>query len=311
MRAKNIILVIGIPFSLWLINHFISNPSIFSPYILQIIVLMGINAILAVSWDFISGVTGQFSIGQAGFMAIGAYSSAFLTLKYKIPFLPAIIFALILSAIAGFIVGIPTLRLRGDYLAIATLGFGEIVRVAILNMPSLGGATGLKGIPIYSSFFSVYLALAITLWFCLALLKSQPGRILLSIREDEIASQMMGIDVVKYKVFAFTFSAALAGLAGALYAHWTSLVHPDSFSFMKSIEIILMGVLGGMGTIYGPAVGGMLITLLPEGLRLLLEQNPLLYQNKDFVRMLFFAILLLFFIILRPQGIFGKREAKG
>ncbi len=302
------LLLLAIPLFLWLINYPISNPRLFNPYALQIIILMGVNAILALSWDLVAGVTGQFSIGHAGFMAIGAYSSAFLTLNYHFPFLPAILFATLLSAAAGFVVGIPTLRLRGDYLAIATLGFGEIVRVAILNAKSLGAATGLKGIPILSSFFSVYLALAIALWLCLALLKSQPGRILLAIREDELAAQMMGIDVVKYKVFAFSLSACLAGIGGALYAHWTSFIHPDSFTFMKSIEIILMGVVGGMGTIYGAAAGGMIITLLPEGLRLLLEQNPVLSQNKEFIRMLFFASLLLIFILLRPQGIFGKKE---
>lgn len=308
MRWNKLLLLLGIPLFLWLINYLVSNPQLFSPYALQIIVLMGVNAILAVSWDLVAGVTGQFSIGHAGFMAIGAYSSAFLTLNYHIPFIPAILFSALLSAIAGFLVGIPTLRLRGDYLAIATLGFGEIVRVAILNTRSLGAATGLKGIPILSSFFSVYLALAFAIWLCLSLLKSQPGRILLSIREDEVAAQMMGVDVVRYKVLAFSLSACLAGIGGALYAHWTSFIHPDSFTFMKSIEIILMGVLGGMGTVYGPAVGGMIITLLPEGLRLILEQNPLLSQNKEFIRMLFFASLLLFCILLRPQGIFGKRE---
>lgn len=302
-----IIFLLSIPF-LFILNYFLSNPSLFSPYALQIIVLMGINAILAISWDLIAGVTGQFSIGQAGFMAIGAYSSAFLTLNYHIPLIFAILFSAFLSLLAGFLVGIPSLRLRGDYLAIATLGFGEIVRVAILNMNSLGGARGMKGIPILSSFFSVYLVLAISLWFCLSLLRSQYGRMLFSIREDELASQMMGVDIVKYKVFAFALSACLAGIGGALYAHWTSFIHPDTFTFMKSIEIILMGVIGGMGTIYGAAIGGAIVTLLPEGLRLLLEQNPLLYQNKEFIRMLFFASLLMIFIILRPQGIFGKKE---
>lgn len=308
MRLRKLSLLVGIPLFLWLANYLISNPELFSPYALQVIVLMGINAILAVSWDLVAGVTGQFSIGHAGFMAIGAYSSAYLTLNYHIPLILAVIPSAFLSAIAGFIVGMPTLRLRGDYLAIATLGFGEIVRVAILNTRSLGAATGLKGIPILSSFFSVYLALAFTIWICFSLLRSQPGRILLSIREDEVAAQMMGVDVVRYKVLAFSLSACLAGIGGALYAHWTSFIHPDSFTFMKSIEIILMGVLGGMGTVYGPAVGGMIITLLPEGLRLLLELNPILAQNKEFIRMLFFASLLLFFIILRPQGIFGKKE---
>ncbi|MGB9876401.1 MAG: branched-chain amino acid ABC transporter permease [bacterium] len=293
---------------IFILDRLFSNPSFFSPYALQIIVLMGINAILAISWDLVAGITGQFSIGQAGFMAIGAYSAAYLTLKYHIPFFIAILFSAFLSTLAGFIVGIPSLRLKGDYLAIATLGFGEIVRVAILNMDCLGGARGMKGIPILSSFFSVYLVLAISLWLCLSLLKSQVGRILLSIREDELASQMMGVDIVKHKVFAFAFSACLAGVGGALYAHWTSFIHPDSFTFMKSIEIILMGVIGGMGTIYGAAIGGAIVSLLPEGLRLLLEQNPLLYESKEFIRMLFFAFLLLFFIILRPQGLFGKRE---
>ncbi len=306
MRRRYLFLLL-VPLFLWILNYFLSNPAWVSPYLLQVLVLMGVNAIVAVSWDLIAGVTGQFSIGQAGFMAIGAYSSAYLTLRLHFPFAIALFCSALFACLAGLLVGIPTLRLRGDYLAIATLGFGEIVRVALINMESVGGARGMRSIPQFSSFFNVYLALAIVLWVCLRLLNSQQGRALQAIREDEVSAQAMGVDVVRFKVFAFALSALIAGVAGVFYAHWVTFLHPDIFGFMKSVEIILMGVLGGMGTIYGAALGGALITLLPEGLRLLIEQSAFLYQNKEFIRLLLFSVLLLIFIIARPQGILGSR----
>jgi len=285
-----------------------------SPYRLQILSLAGINIILAVSLNLINGFTGQFSIGHAGFMAIGAYSSAYVTvtfgdrLRSGLGFLPdfardgmlllvALAVGAILAAIAGFLVGVPSLRLRGDYLAIVTLGFGEIIRVFILNIDAVGGARGLSGIPKLANFFWIYLFAGATIAIVYRIVHSSFGRTLISIREDEIAAEAMGVNTTKSKVIAFVISSAMAGIGGGLFGHYLMYLHTNSFTFIKSIEIIIMIVIGGLGSITGSVFGAVLFIGLTEGLR----------EVRQY-RMVLFSFLLIVIMIVRPGGILGRRE---
>ena len=287
-------------------------------YFLRVIMLCGINVILAVSLNLVNGFTGQFSIGHAGFMAIGAYTSAVVTMKV----LPSAIAAMAaagvppifahgaallvatlaggsLAAVAGLVVGLPSLRLRGDYLAIVTLGFGEIIRVVILNVDAIGGARGLSGVPAYTNFFWVALWVVVVVGVSYNLLASTHGRAMLAIREDEIAAESLGVPTTRYKVLAFVVSAFFAGVAGALYAHYDSYLNPASFTFLRSIEIIAMIVLGGMGSVSGAIMAAVALTVLPEALR----------GVKEY-RMVIYAMLLIVLMITRPSGIMGTRELK-
>ncbi len=285
-----------------------------SPYILQVVSLAGINIILAVSLNLINGFTGQFSIGHAGFMAIGAYASACVTVTFgarvreALGFLPefardsllllgALAAGAILASIAGFLVGVPSLRLRGDYLAIVTLGFGEIIRVFILNIDAVGGARGLSGIPRLANFFWIYLFAAATIAIVYRIVHSSFGRTLIAIREDEIAAEAMGVNTTKSKVIAFVVSSAMAGVGGGLFGHYLMYLHTNSFTFIKSIEIIIMIVIGGLGSITGSVLGAVLFIGLTEGLREFAQY-----------RMVIFSFLLIVIMIVRPQGILGHRE---
>lgn len=246
--------------------------------------LAGINIILAVSLNLINGFTGQFSIGHAGFMAVGAYSSAYLTVYYGkaleswmagmvgdsvahvLLFLIAILIGALAASIAGLIVGIPSLRLRGDYLAIVTLGFAEIIRIVILNIDVVGGATGFA-VPGYTNYVWVGAFVVITIVTVYNIVNSDTGRALVSIREDELAAEAMGVHTVRYKVLAFVISSAFAGIAGVLFGHYTQFLSTNDFTFIRSFEIIIMIVLGGMGSITGAILGAIVITVLPELLR--------------------------------------------
>jgi len=291
----------------------VSNVSI-NPYVLQVMCLAGINIILAVSLNLINGFTGQFSIGHAGFMAIGAYSSAFLTVTFGdriragLSFLPAfaqdgallligLSVGALLAAVAGFLVGVPSLRLRGDYLAIVTLGFGEIIRVWILNIDAVGGARGYSGIPKLANFFWIYLFAAFSILVVYRVVHSSFGRTLIAIREDEIAAEAMGVDTTRSKVISYVVSSSLAGVGGGLFGHYLMYVHTNSFTFIKSIEIIIMIVIGGLGSITGSVLGAVLYITLTEGLR----------QFSEY-RMILFSLLLIIIMIVRPQGILGHRE---
>jgi branched-chain amino acid transport system permease protein len=287
-----------------------------SPYLLQIVVLCGINVILAVSLNLINGFTGQFSIGHAGFMALGAYGSAMFSLGVgrgwvaalqsagwpePIAAAPALLMALLLggllAALAGYLVGLPSLRLRGDYLAIVTLGFGEIIRVLILNIDAIGGARGLPGIPGWANVFWVGLGVAAVLVLSIRLANSTHGRALFAIRDDEIAAEALGVDTTSYKVLAFVLGAFFAGVAGGLFAHFLSYLNPNSFTFIKSIEVIAMVVLGGMGSISGSVLAAIILTLLPEVLRPVQKYRMVLY-----------SLMLIVLMITRPQGLLGTRE---
>jgi len=284
------------------------------PYVLQVLCLAGINIVLAVSLNLINGFTGQFSIGHAGFMAIGAYGSAYVTVTFgdriraATMFLPefardgtllliSLAVGALLAAIAGFIVGVPSLRLRGDYLAIVTLGFGEIIRVFILNIDAVGGARGYSGIPKLANFFWIYGFAALTILVVSRTVNSSFGRTLIAIREDEIAAEAMGVDTTRSKVISFVLSSALAGIGGGLLGHYLMYLHTNSFTFIKSIEIIIMIVIGGLGSITGSVLGAVLYIGLTEGLR-----------EFSQYRMVLFSLLLIIIMIVRPQGILGHWE---
>ena len=266
-------------------------------YFTGILVVVWINVILAVSLNLINGFTGQFSLGHAGFMAVGAYTSALLTIYTGWPFTIVLLIAGIVSALIGLLIGLPTLRLRGDYLAIATLGFGEIVRVVILNLKITGGPRGLGGIAPKTSFFSAELVAILTVIIFVNMIRSSHGRAFVAIREDEIAAEAMGIDTTRYKVLAFSVGAAFAGIAGGLFAHHQMFIDPRSFTFQRSIEILVMVVFGGLGSITGSIVAAGALTILPEALRGIAQY-----------RMVVYALLLIGLMLVRPQGLFGTRE---
>ncbi len=287
-----------------------------NPYYLQVLILVGINIILAVSLNLVNGFTGQFSIGHAGFMAAGAYGSAMFTLRVGQPLVAALVAAHVpagvaqgaalllalvlgglLAALFGYLVGLPSLRLRGDYLAIVTLGFGEIIRVLILNIDVIGGPRGLPGIPKWANFFWVFLGVVAVIVLSRNLARSTHGRALFAIRDDEVAAEALGVDTTRYKITAFVLGAFFAGVAGGLFAHYLCYLNPNSFTFLKSIEIIAMVVLGGMGSVSGAVLAAVVLTLAPELLRPVREY-----------RMVIYSLMLIVLMITRPQGLLGTRE---
>jgi branched-chain amino acid transport system permease protein len=283
------------------------------PYFADIFLAIGINALLAVSLNLVNGITGQFSLGHAGFMAIGAYAAAWLSTGplaalFADPTLSqagvalSLLAAALLAGLAGWLVGLPSLRLRGDYLAIVTLGFGEIIRVALLNSDGLGGARGFIGIPSAGGAPWVYGLLALSVAACVRVMAGSHGRALLSIREDEVAAEALGVDSTRYKVGAFVASAAGAGAAGALFAFTYSFLQPGSFDFMKSVEIVVMVVLGGMGSMSGAILAAALLTLLPEALR------PLKELTGVDLRMVLYSLALVLLMLFKPGGLMGRRE---
>lgn len=294
-------------------------------YIQLVLLFLFVNSIMGMSLNLINGYTGQFSLGHAGFVAIGAYFTAILTTKLPFPEgilgLPvAILISLgsgLCAGLVGYFVGLPSLRLKGDYLAIVTLGFGEIIRVSLNNIAFFGGSIGISSIPslpelnlggfiidkfVISLIFATFWALLcfFVIW---RLLKSSHGRGFLSVREDEIAAEAMGINTTQMKVQAFVVSSFFAGIAGSLYAHFTNYVSPASFTFLMSIDAVIMVVLGGMGSMTGCLASAFFITLLPEILRSLKE-----FTGGVDLRMVIYSLALIFIMILRPQGLFGEKE---
>jgi branched-chain amino acid transport system permease protein len=250
-------------------------PGMAGPYVTDIIIRAGINVILAVSLNLINGITGQFSLGHAGFMAVGAYSAAAFT-YYGGPrlvfsegpiFVIALLIAAVTAGLAGWLVGLPSLRLRGDYLAIVTLGFGQIIIAIIRTIEEVGGALGLNNVPGLTSFAWVY-ALVILCLLCVRnLADSGLGRSMRAVRDDEVAAEAVGVNTTQIKVLAFVISAMWAGMAGALQVHYIKLAQPESFDFIRSVEIVVMVVLGGLGSITGATVAAVLLTFLAEALR--------------------------------------------
>lgn len=265
-------------------------------YYLQVLMVIGINIILAVSLNLVSGFTGQLSLGHATFMGIGAYTATLLALKLHVPFLIAIIIGAVTAAFFGFIIGVPTLRLRGDYLAIATLGFGEIMRNILLNLKITGGPMGLRGIPKVTNIYIVAAAVIMVIFSLNRIMNSRVGKAFIAIREDELAAEAMGINTTNFKILAFAIGAFYAGIAGGLFAFLFRYINPNNFGFMKSIEILCMVVLGGMGNTAGAILGAAMLTILPEFLR---SVSPVISQY----RMVFYGLLLVVMMIVRPQGL--------
>ncbi|HKP81639.1 MAG TPA: branched-chain amino acid ABC transporter permease [Pyrinomonadaceae bacterium] len=302
------LLILAVLFGL----DFVFQGRFINPYYTRILMLCGISITLAVSLNLINGFTGQFSIGHAGFMAVGAYSSAYFSVTWgmnlanslggKLGWIVALTLATLVGAvaagIAGLAVGIPSLRLRGDYLAIVTLGFGQIIVVFLNNIEAIGGARGYSGIPIVKSFFWIFLIAILTIVIVYNIVNSAFGRALISIREDELAAEAMGVNTTRYKVMAFVISSAMAGAGGVLLAHFDGYLNPKSFEFIKSFEILIMIILGGLGSIVGSVLGAIVLTILPEGLRGFAEY-----------RMVIYSLLLIVLMITRPQGLLGSTTA--
>jgi branched-chain amino acid transport system permease protein len=286
-------------------------------YVQRIVLLAGINVILAVGLNLINGTTGQFSIGHAGFMAVGAYGAAFFGVKLApvvqrligvaavadaVAFNISLLIGAALAGLAGLLVGAPSLRLRGDYLAVVTLGFGEIIRISFNNAKFLGAATGYfgdspAGLPAWTSFFWVY-AWAIAIVILIRNLTfSQTGRSLAAIREDEIAAEAMATPTTRLKVLAFSLSAASAGIAGGLFAYMQSGIRPEDFRFDKSIDMIVMIIIGGLGSISGAVVGGIFVAVTLE-----------LMRDFQQYRLVLYALLLIIIMLVRPEGLLGSRE---
>lgn len=279
----------------------------FNGYYLGVAVDVGISIIMAVSLNLINGHTGQFSLGHAGFMAVGGFTAARLTLAFSASappgspqgvalFVGAMLLGGLTAALAGLAVGLPSLRLRGDYLAIVTLGFGEIIRVIFQNSEGFGAATGLTGISKETTLFWAMGIAAVTVYVVACIVNSTYGRGFIAVHDDEIAASAMGVNPTRYKVTAFVIGAFFAGVAGALYAHHKTVLKPDGFDFMKSIDYVVMVILGGMGRTAGVVIAAILLTVLPEFLRGFSEY-----------RMIIYSLLIIILMLARPQGLFAWR----
>jgi len=277
------------------------SANIINDYIFSTLVKIGVNIILAVSLNLITGFTGQFSLGHAGFMSIGAYTCAIITLRYStvFGFVGGVIAGAVFAAIVGFFVGLPTLRLKGDYLAIATIGMAEIIKILFRNVLEdiTNGAAGLSEIPQFNNWIWLFVFTAGTVILISNFIKSSHGRACISIREDEIAAEAMGISSTKYKVIAFVTGAFFAGIAGALYSSYFYYISPDLFGFQKSIDILVIVVLGGMGSISGSIISAILLALISTYL-----------QSFPELKMIIYGVLLVVIMQFRPQGIMGSKE---
>ena len=329
MKKKNIIrglsaAAVGILF-ITIVDNFLD------PFTVRILNLSAIYIILALSLNLLNGFTGLFSLGHAGFMAVGAYVSALLTMspmqkeanfflapivpwlsQIQIPFVFALIAAGLCAALAGLLVGPPALRLKDDYLAIATLGFAEIIRVLITNAQRLtNGAQGLKAIPKYSTTWAVWICAAVATAFLVLLLRSSYGRTIKAVRDDEIAAEAMGVNVFKVKVTSFVISSFWAGVGGALLGHLITTIDPKMFILMLTFNILLIVVLGGNGSITGSVLGAVIVTVMMEALRFLdMPMNLIFIKTNGLpgLRMVIFSIMLMIVVLYRQRGLMGNKE---
>lgn len=296
INKKSVLTIIGVILT-YVIIYGLTKTKVINSYYAGIINLALINIMLAVSLNLIVGFTGQLCLGHAGFMSIGAYLSAILTQKAEIPFIVSIFIGAIIACIIAALIGYPTLRLTGDYFAITTLAFCEIIRIVIMNIDFIGGARGLTGIPKKTNFTIAFIFAVITIVIIYNIIHSSQGRAMLSVRENEIAAESMGINAFKYKIMAFVIGAFFAGLAGGLYAHYMGYIQPTAFDFNKSIDYLTFVVFGGMGSLSGSVIATIILTFLPELLRG--------FQN---FRMILYPLALIILMIFRPQGLLGDKE---
>jgi len=303
-KFDKIVPMLVLIFSIFLILNTLIETRIFTRYYASILVIVAVYIIMATSLNIATGFLGQLILGHAGFMAIGAYSAALTAIALRdyivndlLLFIVSALVAMIVAAIFGFIVGTPALRLRGDYLGIMTLGFGEIVKVILTNLEITNGAQGLTGIPTIMSFPIAYFTMIIVVSIIALFMTSRHGRAMLSIREDEIASESVGINIFKYKITGFIIASMFGGVGGAVYAFQIGYLTPGSFNFTRSIDIFVIVVLGGIGSLSGSVIAAIVLTILPETLR-------------DFAsyRLLIYSILLILVMLFRPQGLMGTRE---
>lgn len=267
------------------------NTGVVTNYWRGILISVCINVILVVSLNVTTGFLGQLTLGHAGFMAVGAYAAAYvtktLTLVKTVEFPLALLIGGLVAMLFGFLVCIPTLRLHGDYLAIITLAFGEIIKNVLLNLQVTGGASGYIGIPTNTNFAWAFGLAALTVIITKSMINSRQGRSIISIREDEIAAEASGVNTRKYKILAFVFAAFFAGIAGGLYGHYLGILEPKTFNLDKSIEILVMVVLGGMGSIPGSIIAAVVLTVLPELLRAVSSYRMFVYSLALICMMLF------------------------
>ena len=270
-------------------------------YYQGLLIVAGINIMAASSLNLAAGYMGQLALGHAGFMAIGAYTAALIGLHTDLPMTAKLIVGILcggtMAGIFGILIGIPALRLRGDYLGIVTLGFGEIIRIALYNLPFTGGAAGLKKIPKLINLPILFVIVVLVISFLFLFVRSRHGRALLSIKEDEIASESVGVPTIYYKVYGFAVSAFLAGVAGGSLAFFQRALDPNKFKFMLSVEFFIIVVLGGMGSFTGTILAGLFLAFV----------NEFLYQ-VDELRLVIYAVLLIVVMIFKPSGLLGNRE---
>lgn len=278
------------------------NQGMVNDYLQGVMVFAMINIIVAISLNIATGYLGQLALGHAGFMAVGAYAAGIFVKAVDYPKYVEIILAMLLggliAGLCGLIIGIPALRLRGDYLGIVTLGFGEMIRYTIINLGWLtGGASGLKRIPKLVGLMDVYIIMVVVITFAFLFIRSRHGRAIISIRENEIAAESIGVPTTYYKVYGFFISSFLAGVGGALFAMYQRLLTPDKFKFMFSVELFIIVVFGGMGSITGTIIAGGFLAMLTQFL-----------YDWDELRLIIYALLLIILMIFKPDGIFGRSE---
>ncbi len=290
------VVVLGL---VYVIVQALINAGIVNDYVQATMATIAINIVLAVSLNLITGFTGQFSLGHAGFMAIGAYASALVVLEFPTVwgFIAGLLLGAVLAAFVGFLVGLPTLRLRGDYLAIATLGMAEIIRVLFLNFEVTNGAAGLTGMPQTLDWTWMFVLTVGTVVIIRNFLRSSQGRDCIAIREDEIAAESIGVNTTRSKVLAFTIGAFFAGVAGAMYASYFYYINPDQFGFLRSIDILVIVVLGGLGSLSGSVIAAIVLALVSTYL-----------QDFPGARMVIYSLVLIAIMLFRPQGLMGSRE---
>ncbi|WP_237036471.1 branched-chain amino acid ABC transporter permease [Mediannikoviicoccus vaginalis] len=300
-RKKTYFIVTATVLLFYLIVQGLISAGVVNRYWQNILILICINIIMTTSLNLTVGVLGQINLGHAGFMAVGAYAAGIFLKSGVVDGFPGFILNLIIAglvaALFGVLIGLPVLRLTGDYLAIVTLAFGEIIRVLIENLGFTGGAQGMAGIPTTDSFGKYYFVAAFLLTMIFTYASSRQGRAVLSIRDNELAAESCGINITKHKTLTFTLSAIFAGVAGALYAQSFGVLAANIFNYNKSFDYLVMVVLGGMGSMTGAIFSSIGLTILPEVLRPLAEW-----------RMVFYALTLIVVMIFRPQGLLGRRE---
>ena len=272
---------------------------IIDAYMQVTIATICINIVLAVSLNLITGFTGQFSLGHAGFMAIGAYSTALVTMRFDsvFGFVGGLLLGGVIAALVGFLIGLPTLRLRGDYIAIATLGMAEIIRILLQNFEFTNGAAGLSPVPQYMDWTWFFILTVGSVMLTSTFIRSRQGRDAIAVREDEIAAESIGVNTTRSKVLAFTTGAFFGGIAGGMYASYFYVIKPEQFGFLKSIDILVIVVLGGLGSLSGSVIAAFLLAIIST-----------LLQPFPGVRMILYALLLIVIMIFRPQGLLGNRE---